>query len=186
MSHDDARDRASMLSQLDVNTYYFSYEMTIDSPIPNVWQHMLNYHDWNPDHVGAKVERLAGEKHQEGEVILESKRTGNGFAPPTIVETVKVIPNKKIVWALYMLGSGASQEIGFVDFSLQETEGRTQFTYQSYGWGNSAAIGHDKKAFQEAVTESLRTLLSALKAYVEERKHGSRSGSTDRSAAQTC
>jgi uncharacterized protein YndB with AHSA1/START domain len=167
MSKSYALDSANIRHKLDVITYFFSHEMTIDSPVQNVWHHMLNYHEWNPDHIGAKVERLAGAKNEEGEVILEYKWSGDGYASPTIIETIKVIPTKKIVWALYMPDSGASNEIGFVDFSLQESNGKTVFVYSAYGWGNSSAIGNDKAAFHDSVEAQLNKLLPTLKAYVE-------------------
>jgi uncharacterized protein YndB with AHSA1/START domain len=170
MSKSDRRDDAGILSRLDVNTYFFSYEMTIDRPIHAVWRHMLNYRQWNPAHIGAKVERLAGDQNEEGEVILESKRSGEGYAPPIIIETVKIIPNEKIVWALYMPDSGAANEIGFVDFSLQDVDGKTRFTYCSYGWGNSSLIGNDRKAFEASVMKTLDEQLPALKEYVERRE----------------
>src|SRR3569833_3531602 len=84
----------SILSRLDVNTYFFSYDMIIDRPVQKVWPELANYHAWNPAHKGAKVERLAGEKSKEGEVILEYKKDGHGFAPPIIIETIKMLPNE--------------------------------------------------------------------------------------------
>jgi uncharacterized protein YndB with AHSA1/START domain len=170
MSASDRRDEADILSGLDVKTYCFSYEMTIDKPAQAVWRHMLNYRKWNPAHIGAKVTRLTGDENEEGEIILESKKSGEGYAAPIIIETVKIIPNEKIVWALYQPEDGAASEIGFVDFSLQETGDKTRFTYRSYGWGRSSLIGNDPKAFRDSVMKALDEQLPALKEFVERRE----------------
>jgi len=159
-----------ILSSLDVKTYFFNYEMTLDSPPHKVWPHMLDYTGWNPGHIGAQLERLAGTRNEEGEIILEYKKSGDGYAPPIIIETVKMIPNEKIVWALYDPHSGATNGIVFVDFSLQEVNGKTKFTYHSYGWGAGSAIGEDMSAFRNSVMEAVGKQLPALKSYVEAAK----------------
>ena len=148
-------------------TYSAHYEMVIASPIKRVWQHMLNYHDWNPDHKGARVERLAGEPNQEGETILEYKKMPEGYAPPIIIETVKVLPERQIVWALYAPESGASKGIGFVDFSLTDRGGQTGFLYNCYGWMSHDTYGSDRASLDRIIVEQTARLLPELKAYVE-------------------
>lgn len=158
---------ASLISRLDVNTYFFNYEMIIEREVENVWPQMLNYPAWNPNYSGAKFERLAGSKDEQGEVLLVQRKTGGGYAPAVIIETVKILPNKKIVWALYSPNSGASTDIGFVDFSLRPANGNTLFTYSSYGWGTASVVGRDRAAFRKSVEDQLDEILPALKAFVE-------------------
>jgi uncharacterized protein YndB with AHSA1/START domain len=167
MSERSQVNATNTLSRLDVHPYFMDYDMTIEGPIEKVWHHMIHYLDWNPAHFGAKVERLSGTENAEGEVILEHKKSGDGHAPAIIIETVKIIPNEKIVWALYMPDTGASTGIGFVDFSLASVNGKTKFTYRLYGWGNSSVVGPDRKAFQKSIMEAVGQQLPALKARVE-------------------
>ena len=172
MNRSHQNDSTNRLATLGVDTYSVSYEMTIDSPIHNVWNHMLNYHEWNPEHFGAKVERLGGDQNKEGEIILEYKKTDDGYAPPIVIETVKSIPNKQIVWAIYAPDSGASKGIGFVDFSLREVNKGTEFTYNCYGWqfASEGTNENNRRMLHQSALEQLGRILPALKAYVEKRK----------------
>ena len=77
------------------------HELIINKPVSDVWPELFRYNIWNPAHIDAKVERVSGEENQEGEIILEEKKTEDGFLPPIVIETVKVVPLKKLVWKLY-------------------------------------------------------------------------------------
>jgi hypothetical protein len=141
----------------------------IDRPAHVVFERMINYHEWNPEHIGARVERLAGEKNQLGEVILEFKKTASGYEPPVLIETVKLVPNKQIVWALYMPPDDNPTVMSFVDFSLSDEGGKTAFEYRLYG--SIKNVDADPNLERAALTRSILTRLNelspALKAHVE-------------------
>ena len=169
MSENHLGNSVATMAHRGVATHAVRFEMTIDSAVSNVWRHMINYTEWNPDHIGARVERIAGEKNQQGEVILEYKKADVGYAAPGVIETVTLIPNERIVWALYGPDMGPANGIWFVDFSLQDADGKTLFTYNLYGWMKTVEDGRksEKAGFQASVLESLQRILPALKAYVE-------------------
>ncbi len=155
----------------DVLTCSISYKMTINRPAREVWPHMLNYREWNPDHLGASIERLAGEADSQGEMILEYKKTAAGYQEPILIETVRLVPPETVVWAIYDPKLGAANGIWFVDFTLTEVEGRTHFQYRLCGWIKSApeALDPDKESVRRSLLNRLDEILPALKTYVEDR-----------------
>jgi hypothetical protein len=166
MTKSDSQDVSPDTSGTD--TYAVTYEITIDRRAHDIWPRMINYQEWNPEHFGAKVQRLAGEKNKEGEIIVERKKTEGGYAPPMVIETVRVIPDKTIVWALYAPDTGASNGISFVDFTLREMSGKCLFTYNLYGWRRANGTSEAEKiAHQEAVMARVRTIFLALKEHAE-------------------
>ena len=121
----------SGVRNLPTKTLVLHHEIIIDRPVRDVWPELFNYNTWNPQHIGAKVERVAGQPGNEGEIILESKKSGDGYLPPIVIETVKVVPFKQLVWKMYK--PQETPEITFVDFSLDEVGNTTRFVYNSYG-----------------------------------------------------
>lgn len=151
--------------------YAVTHDHVIDRPAYAIWPHMLEYHQWNPEHRGARVERVRGNRNEAGEVIIERKRNGDGFAAPVLIETVAVIPNRKIVWALYSPEHGPSKGVAFVDFTLQHMGGVSVLIYNLYGWRDVAeALNQaDTATIQQDVIARLNKIFAAFKEYVEAR-----------------
>ena len=154
-----------------IKTYSVNYQMVIGRPAPVVFERMINYHEWNPEHIGAKVERLAGEKNQLGEVILEYKKGPNGYEAPVLIETVKLVPDKQIVWALYMPPDDDPAVMSFVDFNLRDEGGEVVFEYRLYGSikDPNGTYTMERGAFEQTILSRLNEVLPALKAHVESR-----------------
>lgn len=165
----EVHQSGSMQTLPKIKTYSVNYQLVIDRPVHIVFERMINYHDWNPEHIGAKVERLAGEKNQLGEIILEFKKGPNGYEAPVLIETAKFVLNKQIVWALYMPPNDNPTVISFVDLSLREEGGKTLFTYNLYGSIKDldGAYNVDRSAFEQSILTRLNEVLPALKAHVE-------------------
>jgi uncharacterized protein YndB with AHSA1/START domain len=140
-------------------------EITIERPVKEVWPALFRYNEWNPYHIGAKVERICGAQDEVGDLLLEYKKTDEGFAAPVAVEIVKIVEFKKLVWKL-SYPERALEIDGFVDFSLEPLpDGATHFVYNSY-----SEIPRDLSGdfSSEAEFAGVMTkVLQALKTYVE-------------------
>jgi hypothetical protein len=151
--------------QLHTRTLVLHYEIMIDGTVNEVWPELFNYNTWNPQHIGAEVQRIAGERSRKGELILESKKSGDGYLPPILIETVEVIAFRKLVWKMYK--PEESPEITFVDFTLEAMGERTRFTYNSYG----EILEERFRALpgEETYRHMLAEIFTALKRHVEGR-----------------
>ena len=150
----------------NICTVVLSGEITIDRPPQEVWPALFEYNRWNPDHIGAKVERIAGESHQEGEIILEHKKSGEGYLPPLMIETVKIIANRKLVWKLSS-PNGTDDGVGIVDFSLRENNDGTLFLYNCYSLAPATEDSNEVQMTQESAQPVIKTFMRELKKYTE-------------------
>ncbi len=140
-------------------------ELAIDKPVQAVWPTLFKYHLWNPEHIGAKVTRVAGTPDQEGDLILEYKKHGDAYLPPIAIEIVKIIPYRKLVWRLFEPGDNA--EMGFVDFTLETADNGTRLVYNSYGEIPLARLPELPSA--DELRAQLARIFGALKKYIEGR-----------------
>jgi hypothetical protein len=165
----EVRQSESKQTLPKIKTYSVNYQLVIDRPVHIVFERMINYHDWNPEHIGARVERLAGERNQLGEIILEFKKKPDGYEAPMLIETVKLVRNKQIVWAFYTPPNDNPTVMSFVDFSLREEGGKTVFEYNLYGSIKDldGTYNVDRGAFEQSILTRLNEVLPALKAHVE-------------------
>lgn len=104
------------------------FEMMIDAPRKAVWPYLLDFTSFNQTF--EKVELLSGEENCVGAVSLLTKLQGKWFMPPYLVKVIRVIPEEQIVWKMFPReGEGF---FGFVDFRIEDNEGKTKFIDQLY------------------------------------------------------
>jgi hypothetical protein len=128
-----------------------------------VWSELFKYNQWNPQHIGAKVIRLAGTPDQEGYIVLEYKKSGSGYEEPIVIEIVKLIPYQKLVWRLY--DQQAHPIVGYVDFSLSDQGADTKFAYDAYS--EYPEERRKEQLSDEEYRKILSELFGALKKHVE-------------------
>ena len=144
----------------------FRNEIIIDRPVEQVWPQLFKFMQWNPHHIGAKIIRLAGEPDCEGEIVLEYPKAANGYGPPVVIETVKVIPFEKLVWKLSEpQEKPQSYVVNFTDFSLESLDARTRFIYHSYFEVLKSALG--SMPSDQQFDEIHREIFESLKRFVE-------------------
>lgn len=139
-------------------------EVIIDRPAKQVWPLLFKYAQWNPEHIGAKVTRVAGTPEQEGDIVLEYKKSAEGYLPPIVIEIIKIIPYRKIVWKLYEPQAPENINVCFADFALEEKGRKTRFVYNSY-----SEIFNGKKPKEIPPQQRVTEILASLKRYVETR-----------------
>ena len=101
-------------------------ELNIEAPPGAVWPHVLNYPEWQAFSIAQHVE---GERHQEGEVVLLKKIEAGFDFPPYYARTIKVDPERRIIWKTYGHESSEMEFFGIVEFVLKETSRGTRFNY---------------------------------------------------------
>jgi hypothetical protein len=143
------------------------HEIMIERPVTDVWPRLFEYNQWNPEHIGAKVTRVAGQPNQEGDVRLEFKRNGDAYLPPMVLEIVKVLPFKKVVWRMYEPQEG-SPEIYFVDLTLEALGDKTKFVYNSYS--EILKEKHKEMPDEAGFREYFTKVFQELKTYAETRE----------------
>lgn len=99
----------------------FEGEMMIDAPARYVWRHAINYPSWQNYSVNRHI---SGPRGQEGEVVLLQKNENVYVSQPYYARTIKVDPERRIIWKTYR---DNSDYFGIVEFRLQEVDGRTRF-----------------------------------------------------------
>src|SRR5262249_35440406 len=153
----------------DLKAVAYGYEIIIDKPVHDVWPHLHDYLLWNPEHFGSKVETLAGRKGEKGQIVVERKPSGEGFAPPWFIETICAIPNERLVWAMYF-PEGQASGTGFVEFTLNPIGGKTLLIARGYGAYPSTFVGAiDKATLERSCNERVAAIIPKLKGYVESR-----------------
>jgi hypothetical protein len=146
------------------NTYSVRYEIAIDRSPEDVWKQLGDFQSWNPEYDGATVERLAGNPHQEGEVVRIQKTFGDPFT----MHVVKLVPGKQVVWANFDAEGGASDGMSFVDNSVEGRPGGSTLRYSLYGY-TTATDGQefDRDAFEASVVARLDEIMPSFKQHVE-------------------
>jgi uncharacterized protein YndB with AHSA1/START domain len=149
-----------------MNIYSVRCDLTIDRSPEDVWRHLVQYEEWNPEYDDATVTTLAGDKDEEGEVVLIQK----AFGPPFEMTVAKLVPGEQLVWVIYSPESRGTEGISFIDITLRAIPGgSTQCTYSLYGWRKpqEGQGEFDRVAYESSIATRLDEVLPALKAYVE-------------------
>ena len=102
-------------------------EITIEAPASSVWPFLFKTKEWKSS-IG-KLERVAGESNKEGEtlrVIPEGARESQGY----YIKYVRVVDNRQLVIKIFNIPDDGT--LGYSDFSLFESQGRTHMIYDVY------------------------------------------------------
>jgi hypothetical protein len=102
-------------------------EIAIDAPASAVWPYLFDVKDWK-ESIG-KLERVAGEPMQEGETLRVTPR-GAGEDQGYYIKYVCVVENRQLVIKIFNIPDDGA--VGFSDFSLFESEGKTHMIYDVY------------------------------------------------------
>jgi hypothetical protein len=146
-------------------------EMLIDSPVKATWPHVVNYPSWQNFPI---VRHISGEPGQEGEVVL-LKKDEEGFEfPPYYARTIKLEPERRIVWKTFPEHVGEVDFFGIVDFSVFDAQGRTRFCYNTiYEFLVPYQVDSELDAFRKQQNDNFdplfSTVLPKLKALAEKR-----------------
>jgi hypothetical protein len=113
---------------------FYRNEVLVNCSLELAWESLLHYPKWNPTFVGATVTRVRGSFGEEGELVLINKELLKDVhgkrLPKFYAETIKVIPQHKLVWLAYPEEGLAFCD--YVDFELTKTESGVRFVYCSY------------------------------------------------------
>jgi len=107
----------------------FDGEMMLDAPVKVTWRHIVNYPSWQNYSL---VQHISGEPGQEGEVVLLKKEEGGIELPSYYARTVKLDPQRRIIWKTYpQERSAEGVSFGIVEFRVDEAQGKTRFCYHT-------------------------------------------------------
>lgn len=113
----------SHIEQISLAYLTRKFKLMIDAPPEAVWPHMLDFEKFNQTF--ERVEVLSGERNCVGTVSRLIKEEGEWYMPPYLVKIIELVPNEKIVWKMFP--DQGDSFFGFVEFSLTEVEGKTEF-----------------------------------------------------------
>lgn len=102
-------------------------EITINAPASEVWPFLFKAQEWKQS-IG-KLERVAGEPNKEGETLRVTPK-GAGEDQGYYIKYVRVIDNKQLVIKIFNIPDDGT--VGFSDFSLFESSGKTHMIYDVY------------------------------------------------------
>jgi hypothetical protein len=147
-----------------VPSVYYA-QSVVRCPLTKAWETLLDYEAWNPTFVGAHVVPVRGEPRTEGELVLIRKSLTDVKGEPLefYAETVKVSPQRHIVWYVYPKEGQAFRN--FVEFGLAEAFSGVQFDIRYYAQNRLPA----QLLIQErnATAAILRDSALAFKRYCE-------------------
>jgi hypothetical protein len=95
----------------------------LNAPVKDSWPHVINYPSWQDYSI---VQHLSGEPGREGELVMLKKDDLESF-PPYYARTIKLEPERRIIWKTY--AEGSESFFGIVEFRLSELQGKTCFSY---------------------------------------------------------
>jgi len=102
-------------------------EITINAPASKVWPFLFKAQEWKQS-IG-KLERVAGEPNKEGETLRVTPK-GAGEDQGYYIKYVRVVENRQLVIKIFNIPDDGN--VGFSDFSLFESNGKTHMIYDVY------------------------------------------------------
>jgi hypothetical protein len=96
-------------------------EMLINAPRSIVWRHALNYPAWQNY---TRNELVSGTRGAEGEVVILQKNEAAYQSTPYFTRTLKIDPERRIIWKTSRDGE---VYFGIIQFILQDLGERTLF-----------------------------------------------------------
>lgn len=150
----------------------FTGELVLDAPAHTAWPHVINYPAWQNY---AIVQHIAGERGQEGEVMLLKKDEKGVTTPPYFARTIKLDPGRRIIWKVYPEQRTPQNDFfGFVDFQLAEVNGKTHFHHNSIHefqlrYRHASELDEFRQRRRETTDTLFATIFAKLRKLVEER-----------------
>jgi len=102
-------------------------EITINAPASAVWPFLFNVKEWKGS-IG-KLERVAGEPNKEGETLRVTPK-GTGENQGYYIKYVRAVENRQLVIKIFNIPDDGA--MGYSDFSLFESNGKTHLIYDVY------------------------------------------------------
>jgi hypothetical protein len=102
-------------------------EVTINAPAATVFPFLFNVKEWKGS-IG-KLERVAGEPNKEGETLRVTPK-GAGEDQGYYIKYARVVENRQLVIKIFNIPDDGT--VGYSDFSLFETDGKTHMIYDVY------------------------------------------------------
>jgi uncharacterized protein YndB with AHSA1/START domain len=145
-------------------------EITIDAPASAVWPYLFKAQEWKQS-IG-KLERVAGKPNTEGETIRVTPK-GAGEDRGYYIKYLRVVENHQLVIKIFNIPDDGS--VGFSDFSLFESHGKTHMIYDVYVEYTLPGMSDEEvKKFGQQVYEGTKNKLEVenrkLKELVETNK----------------
>jgi hypothetical protein len=151
---------------------YFA-DISIKCTIAHAWVKLWEFHLWNPTFDGARITSIKGTPRSVGEVILVSKKKSDAdddALPEFYCETVKVLPERQIVWYAYAKeGQAFKNQLdpfrNFIDFGLAKSIDGVRFSINYYAQNrlSEAALSAER----DVMTAGLPELAVAFRDYCE-------------------
>jgi len=137
-----------------------SGEMKIEAPIKTTWVHVVNYPSWQNYPI---VQHVSGRPGEEGEVGLLKKDEKGFEVPPYFARTVKLEPERRLLWKTFPQHKQAIDLFGFVDFQLQPADGGTRFLYDVlYEFMVPYQEERELEAFRQAQYDNFEPLFGSV------------------------
>lgn len=135
-------------------------ELMIDATPATIWPHILNYPEWQKFSI---TERVEGVPNSEGEVVLLKKIEAGFDFPPYHARTIKLDPEKRIIWKTYPEREDDRSFFGIVEFTLAPTGPATRFNYNIlYEFLLSDATVEEADAFRNSQRQSSQDVFDAI------------------------
>lgn len=135
-------------------------ELLIDAPASVVWQHVLNYPQWQHFSI---TQRVAGRPNEEGEVVLLKKIEAGFDFPPYHARTIKLEPQRRIIWKTYPQHIEDRSFFGIVEFVLTPQGDKTRFNYNLlYEFVRQGETESEAMAFKEAQRKSSQNVFDVI------------------------
>jgi hypothetical protein len=151
-----------------VSSVYYA-TIAIDADLAQAWRKLLDYQSWNPTFAGANVTPVGGDFQSEGEQVLIRKLLSDAKGdrlPDFYAETVKIVPQKHVVWCVYPKEGDGFRN--FVDFGLSDVSPGVRFDI--YYYEQNHLSGEDLAKHRVESQEGFDKLALAFKQYCEARE----------------
>jgi hypothetical protein len=141
---------------------FWETETILNAPVEKAWPHIVNYPSWQNFSI---VKTISGSHGLEGEVVSLQKDEGGFVFPPYYARTIKVEPERRIVWKTFIeKGSREIDRFGIVDFRVFADTGGTRFV-SNLVYEFLVPYRHEREleAFRKKQDENFKTLFASTR-----------------------
>jgi hypothetical protein len=141
---------------------FWETETILNASVQQAWPHIVNYPSWQNFSI---VKTISGVPGLEGEVVSLQKREGGFVFPPYYARTIKVEPERRIVWKTFIeKDSHEIDRFGIVDFRVFAETGATRFVSQLlYEFLVPYRHQSDLEAFRKQQDDNFKALFAATR-----------------------